>query len=569
MRSIKIIDATLREGNQAPGVTFSPPAAATIAKLLQRVGVDIIECGHAAISESERERIRAVVAMDLGAPLLGHARATIGDVDQTADLGVAWVGIFAGINSISRESRLISHSEGEVTDKVMRAIGRAKQRGLKVRFTVEDASRTKSDTILRLLSHAVGEGADRICFADTVGILTPFEVHERVASLREACPGVEIETHFHDDRGLAIANSLSAVKAGANWVSTSTNGLGERCGITDLSALIGNLVAEGESANRFDMEALQELSRYVGAISRSRPDDRRPVVGRNAFTHTSRLHALAAARNREAYEWCAPERLARETTFASPALLWKDQRLVNKPKIICASELPYHRSGPGVRHVFVDDRFIDDARQYCVIRDIPEQTERAPRHVDAHRHAVDSLWMFIGRNEDLTGLRVEIDLDGSVRQIDSPVAVHVPAGMLHSYAVVSGSGYYINHVQAGSYHESLLYTEDFLAQESLDYIAPRCKNRLPDYSEFRAVVAPFVSAKLATGHEEIHDDDEFLSRGEIDSVSVIELFFFIEDTWGRGLMPTSFDPANIGSLNKLYRQIKENYVQAHELEMRN
>lgn len=547
-----IIDSTLREGNQAPGMAFTVEQTAVVARLLDRVGVDMIECGHAAASEHERARIRTVAALNLDIPLLGHARACPEDIDLTADAGADWVGIFAGINAISRHSRLSGRSRGDVIAMVVRAVERAKERGLKVRYTVEDASRTDDGAVLEAFERVVQVGVDRLCFADTTGVLTPNQVRGRLGRLREIWPDAAIESHFHDDRGMAIANSLAALEAGATWLSTSVNGLGERCGITDLACLIGNLLSDG-LRDDFDLEALQELSKYVGAISRSPPDARRPVVGRNAFTHTSKLHALAMTRDVRSYSWFDPAKLGRRVGFADKPAPAVDDLIVT-PQAICATELKHHRAGPGVRYVFIDERFVKGAEQYCIVRRVPVQASRPEGHVDGHRHAVDSLWMFLGGNEDLTGLCVEVLLEGERRRLESPAAVHIPAGMLHSYSVVSGSGHYINHVQAGLYNESLLETEDYLErpQTVVDEGGPA----VPSFPEFRKVIAEFIADKLHLDAAEVGDDENFLGSGDIDSVGMIELFFLIEDTWGRDLMPLGFDPERVGSIAGLHRQLR-------------
>ena len=131
--------------------------------------------------------------------------------------------------------------------------------------------------------------------------------------------------------------------------------------------------------------------------------------------------------------------------------------LINYPPIISASELKYHRHGPGDRYVMIDDRFINDCRQYCIVRNIEvEKGEIVEAHVDAHRHTCDSLFLFIGKNKDLTGLTVIVTIEGEERLVSSPASVFIPAGLYHTYKVVEGYGLYINHVLSGNYNDSLL-----------------------------------------------------------------------------------------------------------------
>ncbi|HEU4735148.1 MAG TPA: hypothetical protein VFT22_44960, partial [Kofleriaceae bacterium] len=235
-RPPKIIDATLREGQQSPGVSFDIRQSIEIARMLEQLGVDIIECGHPA-APGEAARARAVAAA-IDAPVLAHARATIGDVDAVADVGAQWVGIFCGVNPISLRTRLGGRTFDEVRGLITAAVAHARKRGLQVRYTVEDASRTPVPTLLGAYDAAIRAGAQRICYSDTVGAMTPAQMREGVAALRAAFPSIDIEIHAHDDRGLALANTLAALEAGATWVSTTVNGIGERAGIVDLCLLM-------------------------------------------------------------------------------------------------------------------------------------------------------------------------------------------------------------------------------------------------------------------------------------------------------------------------------------------
>jgi 2-isopropylmalate synthase len=308
-----IIDATLREGVQAPHSRLGEAASVEIAALLVRSGVDVIECGHPAVSKLEFDRIRAVRLVTPGTPLLCHARAVVEDVEQVARVGADWVGIFLGVNDMSLATKLHRATPEQALRRVQDATKAARQSGLKVRFTVEDTSRTPSARAFDAYTTALEAGASRLCFADTVGALAPREVEGCIRQLVAAFPGIPIEVHLHDDRGLALANGLAAIEAGATWISTSVNGLGERCGIVDLAAMLANLEYLGLRALE-NPAVLHELATRVGVHSRSPPDSRRPVVGEHAFTHTARLHRLAVQSNPRCYEWIEPAKLGRRRT---------------------------------------------------------------------------------------------------------------------------------------------------------------------------------------------------------------------------------------------------------------
>lgn len=452
---VHIIDSTLREGMQSTAGTFSPAQSVEVTKLLISAGVDTIECGHPGIDDAELNRVAAVVAAAGDVPVLSHARCELDDIKAVAKSGAAWVGIFLGVNEISRRSRLPGRDTGELLAMVEQSVAYARQLGLRVRFTVEDATRTAMDDLIAVYRLAVDAGAERICFADTVGTMEPAEIRRAVEALCAGCPGVDLEAHLHDDRGLALANSLAAIDAGATWISTSVNGLGERAGIVDLAALLLNLHHRGDRVLA-DGVVLQDLSRRVGAYARSMPDHRRPVVGRDVFHHVARLHRLAVQREPAAYEWIEPETVGRSRSTWRQSLPDDVERWVVDPQVISATELRHHRAGPGSRYVLVDDRFVPGAGQYCIARRIPRLDDYGPGHIDTHVHHCDSLFIFLGDEPDYTGLRAEVTLDGEVIAVESPATVFIPAGIPHGYRVVSGAGTYLNHVLAGDYNSSLL-----------------------------------------------------------------------------------------------------------------
>lgn len=306
---IRVLDATLREGNQAPGVRWDAATSVEIARGLDALGIDTVECGHPVVGEGERARIRAVLAAGLVAPVLVHARALAEDVDAAADVGAPWVGIFLGVGELSRRSR-VRRTIPELHDMIAASIDRARARGLRVRFTLEDATRTDPDDALRAYRVAAEAGADRLGLADTAGCAEPAEIATRTAALRRALPDLPVEVHLHDDRGLAVAGAIAAVDAGATWIATSILGLGERCGIPDLAAVLANL-AHRDQRPWPDGPRLQALARRAAEIAGGAPDPRRPVIGAHAFTHRAKLHVTAMRRDPESYSWVPAERVGR------------------------------------------------------------------------------------------------------------------------------------------------------------------------------------------------------------------------------------------------------------------
>jgi 2-isopropylmalate synthase len=297
----KIIDATLREGNQSPNVRFTVEQSIEIASMLNAIDIEMIEIGHPSASPLEMERVRSVAGIFDPAKILSHARALQADVNAVAESGAKWVGIFAGINELSQKYRLNNRTKEQILELISLSVRGAKRLGLSVRYTVEDSSRTPFDLLSEAYETALRAGADRICFADTVGWLEPQETHRLIAAIKQRFDA-DLEVHFHDDRGLALSNSLAAIDAGANWISCSINGLGERCGITDTCSMLTNLrYRTGRVLVPFDR--LHDLSHRIAEISDSPPDARRPVIGKHAFLHTAKLHRDAMQRNSSTYTW--------------------------------------------------------------------------------------------------------------------------------------------------------------------------------------------------------------------------------------------------------------------------
>lgn len=325
--AIRIIDATLREGAQAPGVSFTPAQSAAVAGAISGLGVDMIECGHPAAGSVERERVAAVcAATDL--PVMTHARARIDDIRAAAATPAGWIGVFVGINAISREARLSARVAGDLDRHLSEAVAEAKSLGLRVRFTVEDGGRTRAPALIDAFGRALEAGADRICLADTVGSLTPARTAAATGDLAAAFPEAPIELHLHDDRGLALANALAGAAAGATWISTTVNGVGERCGIVDTLQLLINLRMEAPAARAYPAGAAIARARdLVAAATGSPVHERHPCTGAHAFTHGSDLHRKAVARDPGAYQAFDP---AWTDARHSPAVDEGDRHLLTR-----------------------------------------------------------------------------------------------------------------------------------------------------------------------------------------------------------------------------------------------
>lgn len=458
---IQILDATLREGEQHPGVRFTAEDKIQMVHLLEKFPVDIIEVGHPGISAEDEEVCRKVARAASRCPILMHARANIDEVRAAKRAGADWVGIWASVNDVAWQTKFVGHDLAYVLRKIHDAITEAKNLGLKVRFTVEDASRTSWDRVKTAAQTALTAGADRVSLADTAGIWEPRTCKEMVTRAVEELQ-CQIEVHLHNDLGLALANALTAIDAGASVIDASIMGLGERTGITDLIQLSVALhTLRGEQ--RFELGMIPELVRAASLATGFRPDGLRPVVGRHAFTHTSAYHVQAVQRNPKAYEAYEPEWVGRtrkiqqgRPPLGHPKLPFT--LLVGRPFSKGASELQYHRDGPGVRWVLMDGRVDPRASFYVIQRRFNSVTgsQKVEKHVDLHAHDCDSAFLFWGDQPDGTGLLCHVRVGNQEQLVESPASIFVPAGIEHTYHYVSGCGTYINIVLEPDYNNSLV-----------------------------------------------------------------------------------------------------------------
>jgi 2-isopropylmalate synthase len=310
---VEILDSTLREGEQTPGVTFTLREKLEIARLVDEFGVDLIEAGHPAVSADVRLAVKTIAGEGLRAGVLAHSRAMKSDIDLALDCDVEWVGLFISV----LEDRLKLHFRkdlDQVCSVVSEAVSYAKDHGLKVRYTPEDTIRSHFASVVKVSRCAVDAGADRISIADTVGAATPLRMGEFVRNLID-CTGAKVNVHCHNDLGLALANSLAAYENGAVLVDTCVNGLGERTGITSLAELVMALKVHYGVDNGWKLDMLPGLSDKVEEISGLRIASNAPIVGENAFSHNAGLHVSAALLRPSFYEIFPAETVGRVRRF--------------------------------------------------------------------------------------------------------------------------------------------------------------------------------------------------------------------------------------------------------------
>ena len=314
---VGLLDSTLREGEQTPGVSFTVDQKVEIAKALSEAGVQMIEAGHPAVAPDVYEAVKRIVRLKregvIRSEIVAHSRAVKRDIEIAAELEPDRIAIFYGVSDIH-----LKYKHRVSREQALSIIGEmveyARQHGVKVRFTAEDATRADYEYLVEVVKTARDAGADRVSIADTVGIATPAFMRRLFESLRRDAPGVEFDVHAHNDLGLATANSLAAVEGGATIIHVTVNGLGERAGITPLhEAAVALKVHYGVEV--VNLKMLPRLSRLVERYSGIPVPPNTPVVGDNAFTHKAGVHVAGILANPATYEPFPPEMVGRTRDY--------------------------------------------------------------------------------------------------------------------------------------------------------------------------------------------------------------------------------------------------------------
>ena len=275
-----------------------------IAKLLDEVGVHQIEVGIPAMGGDEKETITQIVDLGLKTSVLAWNRAVVDDIQHSLDCGVDAVAISMSASDIHIEHKL-QKSRQWVLDQIRECVAFAKEHGVYVSVNAEDASRADLEFLLRFGQAAKEEGADRLRFCDTLGILDPFDTYNVISFLTKQ--GLEIEMHTHDDFGMATANAMAGIKAGATYVNTTVNGLGERAGNAALEEVVMALKYIGHVELGLHTSRFRELCEYVAAASARTIPAWKSIVGTNVFAHESGIHADGVIKNPLNYEAFSPE----------------------------------------------------------------------------------------------------------------------------------------------------------------------------------------------------------------------------------------------------------------------
>ena len=309
-KEIKIVDTTLRDGEQTAGVAFANHEKVTIAQTLSDMGIDQLEVGIPTMGGDEKATIKAICKRDLKASIMAWNRAVIADIEQSIDCGVDAVAISLSVSDIHIQHKLKKSREW-VLENMYNAVTYAKKNGLYISVNGEDASRADINFLIEFINLAKEAGADRFRYCDTVGVMEPFTLRDTIEKIYKVT-NFDIEMHTHNDFGMATANAIAGIVGGANHIGVTVNGLGEREGNAALEEVIMALKFVYGYETNIDTTRFREISKYVSQASGRELPIWKAIVGTNMFRHESGIHADGALKDPKNYEAFDPSEVGLE-----------------------------------------------------------------------------------------------------------------------------------------------------------------------------------------------------------------------------------------------------------------
>ncbi len=310
---VRIFDTTLRDGEQTIGVSFSPDQKLSIAKKLDALGVDAIEAGFPVISDGEFQGVKMITAEGLSCEIVGLTRTIKTDIDAAVDAGLNSIHTFIATSDIHLEHKL-QMTRDQALEKAIEAVEYGKSCGLQVEFSAEDATRTDREFLKKVFGEVAKAGADRVNIPDTVGYCTPEYMAELTRDTVDITK-LPVSVHCHNDFGLAVANALSGIHAGASCAHVTINGIGERAGnasLEELSMALQCLPYDQKYETNIKSELIYDTSRYVSKIAGIIVQPNKAIVGDNAFGHESGIHTHGVLNNPLTYEPISPALVGRK-----------------------------------------------------------------------------------------------------------------------------------------------------------------------------------------------------------------------------------------------------------------
>ena len=298
-----IIDTTLRDGEQAPGVVFSKKEKMKIATLLDELGVDEVEIGTPAISNQEKSIIKEIATAGFSYKTSSWCRANLNDIQEATKLKTTSINISLPVSDIQMET--LGKSREWVLQQLVETTKYASDHFSHSTVGAQDATRGNIHFLKEYIYYAQESGANRVRIADTVGISTPLEIQKLFLDLTSSFPTMEFEFHGHNDLGMATANAITAYQSGAKCISGTINGLGERAGNSVLEEFIAYLIYK-ENNHHYNSKVITTLCKMVADISKQTLSENKPIIGEKVYTHESGIHTSAILKNRASYQFINP-----------------------------------------------------------------------------------------------------------------------------------------------------------------------------------------------------------------------------------------------------------------------
>ncbi|MCS7145584.1 MAG: 2-isopropylmalate synthase [Nitrososphaerota archaeon] len=300
-------DTTLRDGEQTPGVALRVEEKVKIAEALSELGVDVIEAGFAIVSKGEYESVKRISGLGLDSKVCSLSRCDRRDIDVAVDAGCDWVHVFIATSELHMRHKLNMTRE-EVVERAVEMVEYAKERGVVVHFSAEDATRSDMGFLMHVFKSVRDAGADSIDIPDTVGVALP-HVMRALAKRAKEVTGLPVAVHCHDDMGLATANTLAGVEGGAEIVHVTMNGIGERAGNTSLEEVAVALKFLYGVETGIKYEEIAKVSKLVARLTGIPVPKNKAIIGENAFSHESGIHVHGVIRHPATYEPIMPEQV--------------------------------------------------------------------------------------------------------------------------------------------------------------------------------------------------------------------------------------------------------------------
>jgi len=373
-RRVIIFDTTLRDGEQSPGASMNLSEKLEIAQALVDLGVDVIEAGFPIASPGDFEAVRQIAQVVRGSTICGLARCNDKDIDRAWEALKAApaprIHVFLATSAIHREFKLKMTKE-EIIERAVSGVKRAAGYCDDIEFSPEDAARTEPDFLCAVVEAAINAGATTVNIPDTVGYATPAHMGKVIRTLRDRVPNIDkavISIHCHNDLGLAVANSLSAVESGAGQIECTINGIGERAGNCSLEEVVMALRTRGDfydADTRIQTERLVPTSRLVSNVTGMLVQRNKAIVGRNAFAHEAGIHQDGMLKERTTYEIMRPEDVGFTQTDLVLGKHSGRAALADRAKA-----LGYHLTGEQLQTVFEQFKLLADKKKEIYDADV-------------------------------------------------------------------------------------------------------------------------------------------------------------------------------------------------------